>query len=269
MLNMRLVVIGAGQMGQALIKAFAGMVMNAEDIAVYDVDEPRAASMAAELGCKKIGSSDIGSFADYDAVLLAVKPQVISSVIKDLGAYFNKTLVMSIAAGKSIAELRSFGLTDNPLVRIMPNTPALVGSAVSGISFSDNVGENQRHWVLKLFSSCGLAFEINESLLDAVTGLSGSGPAYMMLVMEALADGGVRQGLSRELSLKMAAMTMLGSAKLVLETGQHPAVLKDQVCSPGGTTIEAVAVLEERGLRSSLIEAVAASSEKARKLSGR
>ncbi len=269
MLNMRLAVIGAGQMGQALIKAFAGMVINAEDIAVYDVDDARAGAVSAELGCRKIGSSDIGSIAEYDAVLLAVKPQVISAVIGDIGVYLDNALVMSIAAGKSIAELRACGLQNSPLVRIMPNTPALVGSGVSGISFSDDVSNDQRQWVIKLFSSCGLAFEIREDLLDAVTGLSGSGPAYMMLVMEALADGGVRQGLSRELSMKMAAMTMLGSAKLVLETDQHPAVLKDQVCSPGGTTIEAVAILEERGLRSSLIEAVAASSEKARKLSGR
>lgn len=269
MRKMKLAVIGAGQMGQALIRAFAGNVLAADDIAVYDVDETRSAALAADLGCLQISKSNIASIADHDAILLAVKPQILAAVISEIGSYLDDKLVMSIAAGKSIAELRAYGLLDNPLVRIMPNTPALVGSAVSGISFSDNVSNDYKLWVLKLFSSCGLAFEIKEDLLDAVTGLSGSGPAYMMLVMEALADGGVRQGLSRELSLKMAAMTMYGSAKLVLETNQHPAVLKDQVCSPGGTTIEAVAVLEERGLRSSLIEAVAASSDKARELSGR
>lgn len=256
-------------MGQALIRAFSGNVLAAENIAVYDIDETRTAALSAELGCLQIIRSNIDIIANYDAVLLAIKPQILPSVIDELRGYINNSLVMSIAAGKSISELRTLGLELNPLVRIMPNTPALVASAVSGISFADNVSDDQKQWVIELFSSCGLAFEIKEELLDAVTGLSGSGPAYMMMVMEALADGGVQQGLSRELSLKMAAMTMYGSAKLVLETEQHPAVLKDQVCSPGGTTIEAVAVLEELGLRSSLIEAVAASSEKARELSGR
>jgi pyrroline-5-carboxylate reductase len=264
---MKLAIIGTGQMGRALVRAFAGVVLSAEDIAVYDVNEESSKSLASEIGCAQITKVTLNRLSDYNAVLLAVKPQVIAEAINNLSTYFqDKAILISIAAGKSLAELGQLTNENYRLVRVMPNTPAMVGSGVSAIAYSNSVDEKIKNWIMQLFSACGLAFEVPEKLMDAVTGLSGSGPAYMMLVMEALADGGVRQGLSRELAIKMAAMTMLGSAKLVLESGQHPAVLKDQVCSPAGTTIEAVAVLEKYGLRSALIEAVAASSAKSAKL---
>jgi pyrroline-5-carboxylate reductase len=147
----------------------------------------------------------------------------------------------------------------------MPNTPAMVGCGVSAVCF-DEASEEQQAWTLRLLQASGLVFTVAESAMDAVTGLSGSGPAYVMLVIEAMADGGVRMGLPRDMALQMAAMTVMGSAKLVLETGKHPAVLKDQVCSPGGTTIEAVERLEAGGLRATLIDAVSAATRRSREL---
>ena len=262
----KLAVIGSGQMGQALVRSFIKEFMNPEQIYLYDIDEQKAIKAASEIGCKTIDSSDTGILKDCQAILLAVKPQVIKNAISEIVSLIDeRALVISIAAGVSLKLLRSYGLKNNPLARVMPNTPALVGAAVSGIAY-DNIGDNQKKWVTALFSSSGLAIEVPEDQLDAITGMSGSGPAYMMMIIEAMADAGVRQGLSRDQSIQIAAMTMYGSAKLVIESGMHPAQLKDQVCSPGGTTIAAVASLEKNGLRNAMIEAVAAAAEKSKML---
>lgn len=263
---MKLAVIGTGQMGEALLRAFAEQAMDAGDISVFDVDEAKAQTIAEELGCNLIRACEMDRLTGHDILLLAVKPQIMELAVTQLLPYTDdNTLVISIAAGISLEQLRTMGLKKNALVRVMPNTPALVNAAVCGIAY-DQVSDVQKKWVNDLFSACGLVFELPEHLLDAVTGLSGSGPAYMMIILEAMSDAGVQQGLSRDQALKMAAMTMFGSAKMVLKTGIHPARLKDQVCSPGGTTIDAVASLEESGLRNALIKAVAASTDKSRLL---
>ena len=197
---------------------------------------------------------------------MAVKPQYFADAMTGVaGALTDQSLVMSIAAGITLAQLRSMAGEQPALARVMPNTPALVGSGVSAVCY-DQASSKQQAQIEELLKSCGMALTVPEKLIDAVVGLSGSGPAYVMLMIEALADGGVLEGLPRDKALEMAAMTLKGSAELVLETGLHPGVLKDQVCSPAGTTIEAVKVLEEGGLRACLINAVRASANKAREM---
>jgi pyrroline-5-carboxylate reductase len=176
-------------------------------------------------------------------------------------------ILVSIAAGVTLQKLRGLAGDRPAIARAMPNTPAQIGQGVTAVCFDQASQEHSRS-VLALFQSCGLVFEVREELMDAVTGLSGSGPAYVYLMIEALADGGVRQGLPRDMALKMAAMTLAGAAQLVLASGQHPAQLKDQVTTPGGTTIEGLAVLEAAGLRAGLSDAVAASAARSRQLRG-
>lgn len=268
MVYKKLAVIGVGQMGQALIRSFVREFMRPENIFLYDIDENKAIAAAAESGCRIIRNSEFSIISECQAVILAVKPQNIKAAVSGLHRIVHdETVVISIAAGISTDTLRANGFKHQPLARVMPNTPALVGAAVSGIAFN-NISDDQKQWVIELFASCGLALEVPENLLDAITGLSGSGPAYVMMIIEALADAGVKQGLTRTQSMQIAAMTVYGSAKLVIDTGTHPAMLKDQVCSPGGTTIDAVASLEKNGLRNALIEAVTIAADKSRQLSG-
>ncbi len=265
---MKLAVIGTGQMGQALIRAMLRQaVIPASDLVIFDQQTEKAAQLAEETGCQAAVSGPAAA-SRADVVLLAVKPQVFDAVLRELTpSLANGTLILSIAAGVTLARMNH--LTEyHPalaLGRIMPNTPALVGSGVSAVCFQ-SASREQQDWTLQMLRASGLVFTVNESAMDAVTGLSGSGPAYIMLVIEALADGGVRMGLPRDMALQMAAMTVLGSARLVLETNTHPAVLKDQVCSPGGTTIEAIAALEAGGLRATLIEAVTAATRRSQAL---
>lgn len=263
---MKLAVIGTGQMGQALVHAIVKQqVVSPDQITLFDPALDKAEALAMALGCQTAPSGQ-GAVNGADAVLLAVKPQVMRNVVESLSADFRQdALLISIAAGVTLAQLRSWAGPQVSLARVMPNTPAMVGSGVSAVCF-DQASEEYQAWTLNLLKASGLAFHVQESAMDAVTGLSGSGPAYIMLVIEALADGGVKMGLPRDMALQMAAQTVMGSAKLMLESGKHPGILKDQVCSPGGTTIEAIAVLEAGGLRSTLIEAVTAAAERSKEL---
>ncbi|MDD2533621.1 MAG: pyrroline-5-carboxylate reductase [Eubacteriales bacterium] len=263
---MKLAVIGTGQMGQALVYAIIKQgVIAPEKITLYDPALDKAQSLAQELGCKAslTGHEAVNT---ADAILFAVKPQVMRFVVEDLSDDIRKeALIISIAAGVTLAQLRAWSGPSVAIARVMPNMPAMVASGVSAVCF-DLVSEDMQTWTTKLLEASGLVFKVNESAMDAVTGLSGSGPAYVMLVIEAMADGGVRMGLPRDMALQMAAQTVLGSAKLVLETGKHPGVLKDQICSPAGTTIEAVYELEAGGLRAALINAVSVATERSREL---
>jgi pyrroline-5-carboxylate reductase len=263
---MKLAVIGTGQMGQALVHAMISQAaIPADSVVLYDAQAEKAQALAETFGCA-VAESGREAVSVADAVLLAVKPQILKLVLEDLaGDLRADALLISIAAGVTLAQLRSWAGLSVALARVMPNTPAMVHSGVSAVCF-DQASEELQAWTVNLLESSGLVFKVPESAMDAVTGLSGSGPAYIMLMIEALADGGVRMGLPRDMALQMAAQTVYGSAKLVLATGKHPGVLKDQVCSPGGTTIEAVATLEKNGLRSSLIEAVTAATERSREL---
>lgn len=202
--------------------------------------------------------------AAADVLFLAVKPGAVSAVLAaEAGRFGDRHLIISIAAGVPIARLEAAAGPGRRVVRVMPNTPALVGASASAYALGTAATPADDALVLRLLSAVGLALAVPEKLLDAVTGLSGSGPAYGFLMIEALADGGVAAGLPREVAQRLAAQTLLGAARMVLETGQHPGALKDAVCSPGGTTIEAVHELEKAGVRGALITAVRAAAARA------
>jgi pyrroline-5-carboxylate reductase len=259
--------LGAGKMATALANGFirAGLVTPKEVIA-SDVSEAACAAFAKETGAKTTAfNPDVAKFASV--LILAVKPNQVSEALVEIrDAVTEKHLLLSIAAGVTIAKLEASLGGDARVIRVMPNTPALVGSSATGFALGKSAGAADAELATKLFSSVGVAFQVKESLLDAVTGLSGSGPAYVYLFIEALSDGGVAAGLPRDIATKLAAQTVLGSAKMVLETGQHPGALKDMVTSPGGTTIEGLHELEKGKLRGTVMSAVRAASDKSKKL---
>ncbi len=199
-----------------------------------------------------------------DVLLLAVKPQVFGSVISDIAPNANTT-VISILAGITIAKLEK-AFPHQPVIRVMPNTPATVGQGMTAIAAGTQAKAEHIQQAKSIFNAVGEVVEVSESSMDAVTGLSGSGPAFVALAIEALADGGVASGLPRAIALQLATQTVLGTATLVKETGKHPGVLKDQVTSPGGTTIAGVARLESAGFRSALIEAVKTATARSKEL---
>lgn len=205
-----------------------------------------------------------------DILFLAVKPAFFSEVIREIrNSVRAETLVVSIAAGKTLAELREeFDRPEIRIVRCMPNTPALVSEGCTGVCGGEDISGEELGAVVRLMESFGRASVVPERLMDAVVGVSGSSPAYVFLFIEAMADGAVAAGMPRKQAYEFAAQTVLGSARMVLETGMHPGELKDMVCSPGGTTIEAVKVLEERGFRGSVMAAMEACIRKSIELSG-
>jgi pyrroline-5-carboxylate reductase len=259
--------LGAGKMATALAKGFirAGLVTPKQVIA-GDVSEAACAAFAKETGAKTTAfNPDVAKFADV--LILAVKPDQVAGALAEIRDAFSEThLLISIAAGVTLAKLEA-GLGDDArVIRVMPNTPALVNSSATGFALGKSATAADAEIATKLFSSVGVAFQVKESLLDAVTGLSGSGPAYVYLFIESLSDGGVAAGLPRDVATKLAAQTVLGAAKMVLETGQHPGALKDMVTSPGGTTIEGLHELEKGKLRGTVMSAVRAATEKSKKL---
>ena len=201
-------------------------------------------------------------------MFLAVKPVFFQEVIEEIReSVLEKTVIVSIAAGKSLSDLaESFGRPELKIIRCMPNTPALVLEGCTGICAGENVTEEELSAVEDLMNSFGKSSIIPERLMDAVVGVSGSSPAYVFLFIEALADGAVAAGMPRKQAYEFAAQAVLGSAKMVLETGLHPGELKDMVCSPGGTTIQAVKVLEEKGFRAAVLDAVEACIEKSKSM---
>ncbi|MDW7659033.1 MAG: pyrroline-5-carboxylate reductase, partial [Bacillota bacterium] len=217
---MNLSVFGTGNMGQAMIRGLlAKRAVKAQDLRLYDKDIQKAAALADEIGavsCTEIEQALTGA----DTILLAVKPNVVPIVLQAIRPFLDNQLLISIAAGITISDLRRLAGPDVAIARVMPNTPALIGAGVSAVCF-DQVSAEQQQKTTELLSACGRVYPVPESAMDAVTGLSGSGPAYIMLVIESLADGAVRQGLPRDLALEMAAMTVYGSAGLVLESGKH------------------------------------------------
>jgi len=259
--------LGAGKMATALAKGFihAGLVTNKQIIA-SDVFDPARAAFAKEVGAKVTASNEeVVKFANV--LILAVKPDQVAGVLGEIrGSIASEHLLVSIAAGVPLAKLET-GLGANvKAIRVMPNTPALVGASASAFAIGKSATATDAALVQKLLSAVGVAYQVKESLLDAVTGLSGSGPAYVYQFIEALSDGGVAAGLPRDVATKLAAQTVLGAAKMVLETGQHPGALKDQVTSPGGTTIEGLHELEKGRLRGTVMSAVRAATEKSKKL---
>lgn len=258
--------IGLGNMGYAMLKGL--MKENSSDsFTFYDVSQARIDLIEEELGVKHSESlSDLMKDSKY--IVLAVKPQVYRQVMEEISSMIsNDHVVISIAPGFSIETMKSYLGQYSRVIRSMPNTPALVSEGMSVVSFSDDsYSDSEINDIKNMFLSFGEIEIIDESYMDAVVPISGSSPAYVYILIEAMADAGVSMGLPRKLAYKLAAQSVLGSGKMVLETEHHPGVLKDAVCSPGGTTIEAVTRLEENGFRSAVIEAMKAAYEKARKL---
>jgi pyrroline-5-carboxylate reductase len=259
--------IGAGQMARALAKGFiaAGLVP-ANRIVAFDAFEKAGREFAELLGGVQLAASNAAVLREADVIFLAVKPQSMPAVYAEVGGQVAADkLVISIAAGISLAKLQE-GLKTERLVRVMPNTPALVGQGAAAFSLGSGASTADGKLVAQLLDAVGRSFQVEEKLLDAVTGLSGSGPAFVYVMIEALSDGGVRMGLPRDVATALAAQTVLGSAQMVLTSGEHPAVLKDRVASPGGTTIAGLAAMEDRGLRGALIAAVEAATRRSREL---
>ncbi|MDN3513137.1 MAG: pyrroline-5-carboxylate reductase [Candidatus Brocadia sp.] len=267
MLKERIGFIGGGKMGEALCKGIINAKLNtADNIMVSDVVVERCKLLTKELGIKTTqNNKDIASFADV--IVLAVKPQMMNEVITNLkNDITHRHLVVSIAAGIPLRFMESCLQADIRIIRVMPNTPCLVGASATAFAPGKYATDADEQLVFSLFNAVGKVFKLDESHLDAVTGLSGSGPAYGYMFIEALSDGGVKMGLPRDVATILAAQTVLGAARMVLETGQHPASLKDAVTSPGGTTIDGLSKLEEGGLRSTIIHAVEAATVKSKKL---
>ena len=259
--------LGAGKMATALARGFVrARIVSARQVLASDPSAAARAAFAKEVGAEATTSNtDVVKFAPV--LVLAVKPDQVAGVLADIRDHLtDKHCVISIAAGVPLAKLEAGLGAGARLVRVMPNTPALVGASASAFALGKAARPEDGELAQKLFSAVGVAFQVKEALLDAVTGLSGSGPAYAYLFIEGLSDGGVAAGLPRDVATRLAAQTVLGSARMVLETGLHPGVLKDMVTSPGGTTIEGLHELEKGKLRGTVMSAVRAAAEKAKKL---
>jgi pyrroline-5-carboxylate reductase len=266
---LKIAFLGAGNMATALVRGALSRGGYAPgQLAVSDIRPEACAQLVNELGIEAAASNS-AALAFGDIVVLAVKPQVLAGVLSEVTPHLKpQQLVVSIVAGMSISRLSLMLGGHERIVRAMPNACAMVGEGATALTAGPGASEEDYARALKLFEGTGLVVRVDERLMDGVTGLSGSGPAYGFVAIEALADAGVRQGLGREVAIKLAAQTLLGAAKMVLETGEHPAALKDTVTSPGGTTIAGIAALERTGFRNALHAAVEAASQRSRELGG-
>ena len=259
--------LGAGQMASALATGWsrAGLLDSARSVAADPFQNAR--EKFTQLTGVKAAATNSEVVNSCDVLILAVKPQVIAAVLAEVRPLLaSRHLAISIAAGVTLNTLSESLGNGTRLVRVMPNTPCLVGASASGYAAGSTATPDDIALVGKLFGAVGKAFALPEHLLDAVTGLSGSGPAFIYVLIEALADGGVRVGLPRDVAQALAAQTVFGAAKMVLETGQHPAALKDAVASPGGTTIAGLHALEKGGFRGALMDAVEAATKRSQEL---
>lgn len=264
---MKIGFIGLGNMAKAMIGGMLGKgIARSEDISGYAKTEATRKAVKEQYNiCIMEDNEEVASQADV--VILAVKPQMFGDVIPQIRERVRENaLVISIAAGKTISQIQEAFEKPIKLVRCMPNTPAMVGEGCSGVCRNELVSDEEMEKCMKLLKSFGIAEEVPEGLMDAVGGVSGSSPAFVFMFIEALSDGAVKAGMPRNQAYRFAAQTVLGSAKLMLETGKHPGELKDMVCSPGGTTIEGVQKLEEMGLRSAVMNAVESCVEKSRNM---
>jgi pyrroline-5-carboxylate reductase len=262
----KLGMIGGGMMGEALIsRIVVNGAYNGHEILVSDPVEARRQFLTTQYGIRVTAANAEVAIAT-EVIVLAIKPQIFSSVVPSLATCIpDSSVVVSILAGTPLKQLEA-ALPGKAVIRAMPNTPAQVGAGITAISAGQHVQADQLARARAVLESVGSVVEVPESMMDAVTGLSGSGPGYLALVIESLADGGVASGLPRAIAMQLAIDTVLGTAKLLKDTGLHPGELKDRVTSPGGTTIAGVAALEEGGLRSALIEAVKAATARSKEL---
>lgn len=260
-------IIGCGNMGGALARGLArsGQI-NAEYIYVFDKDREKVRAL-----CDRPGMSVTSSIEELvsavDFIILAVKPNIVFEVLEELkNENIQKKVIVSIAAGITINAIKKV-IPDSRVVRVMPNTPALVGEGMTAISFDETITDQEKTYIIQIFKIVGKVIEVEEKFMNAVTAVSGSGPAYVFMFVEAMADAAVMLGIQRDVAYNMVAQTVLGSAKMVLETGKHPGYLKDMVCSPAGVTIEGVYQLEKNEFRGTVMKAIKSAFEKAEKMS--
>ena len=267
MLKEKIGIIGAGKIGSAIARGIirAGLVVK-DQVLASDVSDPLRQSIAKELGIKV--TPDNGTVCDFaDIVILAVKPQIVDSVLKESAKKLGKAkLLVSVAAGVPLSRLQANLARGARVVRVMPNIPCVVGAGAAGYAGGEQATAKDMETVGLVLNSFGVALPVEEKYLDAVTGLSGSGPAYVFLFIEALADGGVQVGLSRDVALKLALQTVYGSARMALESSKHLGELRDEVTSPGGTTIAGLYALEQKGFRGTVMEAVASATRRSEEL---
>ncbi len=269
LLESKLGLIGGGVMGEALLsRLMAEQIYQPQEVIVSEVQETRRRYLAETYGVQ-VTADNQAVARSTSAILLAIKPQIFAEVAnlltQTLTASGSKPLMISILAGVKLSQLES-AFEQLPVIRAMPNTPATVGAGITALAMGSQAKDSDRQIARKLFQSVGEVVEVPETLMDAVTGLSGSGPAYVAMIVEALADGGVKSGLPRDIAMQLALATIKGTVELLQTTKMHPAELKDRVTSPGGTTIAGVAQLEKGGLRSALIEAVQAATARSLEL---
>ncbi len=264
---MKIGFVGAGMMAEALMKGIISAgVTTAEDVVASEIVPARRDYITKSLKVRTT-VDNLEVARSSDVIILAVKPQQMGSVLDELKPVLtNQHLLISIAAGIKIDFLEKHINWGVRVVRVMPNQPCQVGASASAFALGKSAKMEDKEIVQKILNSVGIAFSLDEKYLDAVTGLSGSGPAYIYMVIEAMADGGVLAGLPRDVSIALAAQTVLGSAKTVMETRKHPGELKDMVASPAGTTIEGIRVLEEYSIRAAFIDAVEAGAKKSHEL---
>ncbi|MEA5534842.1 pyrroline-5-carboxylate reductase [Crocosphaera sp. XPORK-15E] len=263
----RLGIIGGGVMAEAILtRLLAANIYPANTVLVSEPKLQRREFLSNTYSVQ-VTANNQETLTASEALLLAIKPQILDKVTASLKLENqpNSPLILSILAGVTLARLES-AFPGFPVIRVMPNTPATVGAGMTAIAAGKNIEPSHLSLATSIFTAVGEVVEVPESMMDGVTGLSGSGPAFVALMIEALADGGVAAGLPRAIAAKLALQTVLGTAKLINETGLHPAQLKDNVTSPGGTTIAGVGKLEEKGFRSAVIEAVKAAYRRSQEL---
>jgi len=254
--------VGAGQMATALAGGFvsAGLI-KPENVSAFDISEKSLEAFSNAVPNCQTTMSNSELVKSSEIVILAVKPQIIPNIVTDLCSDDEQTIYVSVMGGIKLDWLVEKLKTDR-VVRCMPNTPCLIRKGAIGMSCGSGIDDDESTKIQKLFEAVGLTFVVKEPLIDAVTGLSGSGPAYVFQFIEALADGGVNVGLPRDIAMKLAAQTVVGAGEMVLQTGDHPGVLKDRVASPAGTTIAGIKALEDHGFRSAAINAVDAATRR-------
>jgi len=265
--SLRVAVLGAGKMGGILLQAFLKSDLFPADLIVATVaHEVRAQSLAQQLGIS-VTTDNLAAAKSADIILLGVKPLQVADVVREIApALTPDKLLISFAASVGTAAIEAAAGRNVAVVRAMPNTPAALGAGITALCRGSNVSEEQLALAQHLFATVGRTVVVDEKHMDAVTGLSGSGPAFLYIIIEALAEAGVNVGLPRDVATLLAAQTTYGAARMVLETGAHPALLKDEVTTPAGCTVDGILELEKGGLRVTLIKAVKRATERAREL---
>lgn len=258
--------VGTGNMGGAIIDGLLKAGLTPKNIAAFDADKAKLSSLEEKGVYIAKSNTDIAQKSDI--IILAVKPHIVGVVLKEMSSAsgIENKIIVSIAAGLKTDFLSSFFKVDMRVVRAMPNTPAQVGEGMTVLCHNGNMDEAAMQEIVSIFSSVGKVEVLEERLMDAVTAISGSSPAYVYIMIEAMADAAVLCGMPRDKAYTIASQAVMGSAQMVLKTGIHPGALKDMVCSPGGTTIEAVSKLEAGGFRAALIDAVVSCCDKSARL---